>query len=290
MNVFRMKTLVLVCLLFSNACTTKAQLFEDSFSKTAKFNNGSRQKVLIIDNINGHVTVTGKQTDQVTVDVEQLITGDTEQDVTEGKSDLKLVVEEQEDTIFVYIDSPFIHRNKEGRHYGRSWQQAHRVDYEFRYDLKVTTPADVDLFVATINKGDVKVNGIYANKMRAYNVNGDVMLSDVTGQTKATTVNGVVEVTYKENPTGDCKYSTINGTIKVNYLKNLSADLKFKSMHGDFFTDFEVKSYVPTKVAKEESKEGIRLVVDKYTNVRVGKGNYVHRFETLNGDIYIKRN
>ena len=283
------KILGAMCFLLGMQCSTEAQKFEDSFTRTASFGS-STNKVLVVDNINGHVTINGQKSNEVQVKVNQSITGESESDLEEGKKDLKFVVENKGDTIFIYIDSPNIHRSRNGKHYGWNWDHYSSVDYNFRYDITINTPSDIDLYVGTINKGDVTVADIYAKKMRAHNVNGDVILKNVTGATKATTVNGVVEVDYKENPLGNCKYSTINGDVKIKYQKNLSANLKFKSMHGEFFTDFNVSSYLPTKVEKESSESGgIKLVVDKYTAVQVGKGAHSHKFETLNGDVYIIR-
>ncbi|MGB0523145.1 MAG: DUF4097 family beta strand repeat-containing protein [Flammeovirgaceae bacterium] len=273
-----------------NLIQAYAQKHEESFNRMAKFSENAKKRVFVLENVNGHVTVEGYQGNDVKMEIDKRITGDSDSDVEEGKRDIKFVVEEKGDTIYVYIDSPYMMRK---RHKGKSWwswNNHHEVDYAFNFDIKVKAPSNIDLSVHTINHGDVKVKGIYAENLRASNVNGDVILEDITGKTKATTVNGVVKASYKENPPENSKYSTINGDITIHYRKNLSAHLGFKSMHGEFFTEFDVSGYLPSKVDKQHDKSGtVRFVVNKYTGVTVGKGDVSYKFETLNGNIYIKK-
>jgi len=86
-------------------------------------------------------------------------------------------------------------------------------------------------------------------------------------------------------------YHTINGNINVTYQPGLSADLQFKSMHGDFFTNFPKAVLLPASVSKvkEKNGEGTVYKLSTKTTVRFGKGGMVFKFETFNGDVYIKK-
>ena len=280
---------LLTLLMMYNLFLAQAQKDEESFNRTANFTGNSSNKTLIIDNINGNVTVEGYSGNQVQIEVTRVITGDSNDDIEEGKRDLKFVVDELEDTVFIYIDSPHIIRKKHGNNIWWNWQHAESVDYDFRYDIRIKTPSNVNLHARTINRGAVKIKSIYAQNIRASNVNGDVTLQDVSGTTRATTVNGIVDVSFKENPTGNCKFSTVNGDITVHLKKNLSAQLQFKSMHGQFYSDFNVSGYLPTQVKKEKDGSSIRYSINKYTGVKVGQGDVDYKLETLNGDIYVKK-
>jgi DUF4097 and DUF4098 domain-containing protein YvlB len=123
------------------------------------------------------------------------------------------------------------------------------------------------------------------------NVNGAIAVTGAKGTTRAHTVNGGVSVSYIGLPQGASSYYTINGEIKVTYPENLSADLQFKSMNGEFFTDFPTVEILPAKITKnQESKNGATIYkLNKITEVRIGSGGNSLKFETLNGNIYIKK-
>ena len=62
-------------------------------------------------------------------------------------------------------------------------------------------------------------------------------------------------------------------------------------MNGQFFTDFPETEVLPTEVVKTESKNntGTMYKLNKNTQIRIGKGGKLFKFETLNGNIYIKK-
>lgn len=276
--------------LLANLSCSHAQKFEQTLKKSATFSDNGKQKVLVIDNINGYIKVEAHSSNTVELEADQRITSDSQSGLEQGKKEVKIAMEEHGDTIVIYIDCPYITRKRNGKNSWWNWNHDNEPDYYFKHDFRVKAPANINLSACTVNKGFVKIKGIHANELRAQNVNGDVFLEDVTGKTRAGTVNGSVEVSYKDNPPMDSKYSTVNGDITIHYRKDLSANLEFKSMHGEFFTDFDVSGYLPTKVSKEQGKSGnIRFVVNKYTGVKVGKGDKSYKFETLNGDIYVKK-
>jgi DUF4097 and DUF4098 domain-containing protein YvlB len=123
------------------------------------------------------------------------------------------------------------------------------------------------------------------------NVNEQIEIKNARGTTYAHTVNGNVSVTYLNNPPEASSYYTINGDINVNYQSDLSADLQFKSMNGDFYTDFPAAQLLPASVTKEKEKKGDGYVfkLNTSTAVRFGKGGKTFKFETLNGNVYIKK-
>ncbi len=123
------------------------------------------------------------------------------------------------------------------------------------------------------------------------NVNGMITLSNAKGITNAATINGNLTINYLSNPPGGCSYHTINGTIKVSYQPDLSADLEFMSIHGSYYTDFPDAGRMPAVVTKDQVANGHGMVykLNKSTAVRIGQGGRTFRFETINGDIFIKK-
>jgi hypothetical protein len=154
----------------------------------------------------------------------------------------------------------------------------------------VKVPFGMNLHISTVNDGIITVNNVIGT-LHINNVNEEISIKNATGTTYAHTVNGDVSVSYQANPPEECSYYTINGNINISYQPGLSADLQFKSMHGDFFTDFPEAELLPASVTKVKEKKGNSIVykLNTTTSVRFGKGGRTFKFETLNGNVYIKK-
>jgi len=122
-------------------------------------------------------------------------------------------------------------------------------------------------------------------------VNGSIEIINAKGTTSAHTVNGPVTVNYLSVPPEPCSYYTVNGEMNITYPASLSADLQFESMNGQFYTDFDDAEVMPSKVVKTASDNGGTTVykLNKASDVRIGAGGTLFKFETLNGNIYIKK-
>jgi DUF4097 and DUF4098 domain-containing protein YvlB len=151
-------------------------------------------------------------------------------------------------------------------------------------------PFNTSLDISTVNEGDIQVKDV-TGSLRVNNVNGPITIKNAKGVTRARTINGDVTVNYADLPPGESDYYTLNGTLSVTYPAALSADLQFKSMNGAFYTDFSNLEILPVRVTKNVEKSGARTVyklnIDK--QVRVGSGGKLFKFETMNGNIYIKK-
>jgi hypothetical protein len=66
--------------------------------------------------------------------------------------------------------------------------------------------------------------------------------------------------------------------------------LLFRSMQGEFYTDFEVKPITNSQPVKSESKSSKMIFkLENATAVQVGSGEVEYKFNTLNGDVYVKK-
>jgi len=262
---------------------------KEKISKTLNFDVASRQNLLIIKNIQGSILVEGIQTSQVLVDVDKRIEAESANNLEEGIRDITLGVISTRDTIILYTDSPYATLERRNGKVSYQWKNNDRdINYEFNFDYSVKVPVGTLVQVSTINNGDVKVVDTRA-AVRAGNVNGSVYLEKITGVTKATTVNGVVECEITEKPVEDCSFNTINGDIRITFPSNLSADVSYTTMHGDFYTDFDFE-ILPNKIEKttSTSESGTTYKIEKYPKFRIGDGDIQIWFKTLNGDMILK--
>jgi len=154
----------------------------------------------------------------------------------------------------------------------------------------VKVPFNVDLDASTVNDGDLYVKNVYG-KLNINNVNGKIDIVNAKGTTRAHTINGGVTVNYLAVPPDASSYYSINGELKVTYPSSLAADISFKSMNGQFYTDFQNVEVMPSKVTKSENKSGSSTTykLSKLSDIRFGSGGKLFKFETLNGNVYIKK-
>jgi len=281
---------MLPVLIFVLTLSVNGQDYSENIQRTARFERpNATDNTLRIHNIHGSVTVEGYDGDEIRIEAEKEVSSTFEDDIERAKKELNLEVEQEGNRIYIYIDAPFIDvRRRNGRINYRidRWDD----DYDFLFDIIVKVPKNTHLHASTINRGRIVIDGTLGD-ISASNVNGEVVLKDIAGQTRAHTVNGDITASYLNSPTQDSEYETVNGTIEVNYPDDLSADIYFKSLHGDLYTDFSNLRRLKTQVKAEQrgNNGGITYRIDKFAPVRIGNGGPEFRFEVLNGDVYVKR-
>lgn len=261
------------------------QEYNQHISKSFKLPN---QGVLALYNINGALDVEGYAGDQVLIEVDEKLSASDTGALEAGKREFKLAFEQSQDSILVYIAEPFDSRPHRDN---CCWccNRDDRPGYDFELSFKVKVPFSTNLNISTINKGDVTVKDV-SGALHVNNVNGKITIDNAQGVTKAHTINGNLTVSYAKTPPGNSEFYTLNGKLTVTFPADLSADLQFKSMNGQFFTDFDNVSELPVQVVQNRNQSGsgtvYKLDIDK--RVRIGNGGRLFRFETLNGNIYIK--
>ncbi len=243
--------------------------------------------VLALYNLNGSVKIQGYDGDKVLIEVDERIFAKTEESLGTGKKEFKLTFQQNGDSVLAYIAEPYDTRPHTNCYC--CCNNSRRIDYDFQLEFTVKVPRGMDLVISTINQGDINIQDV-AGMLKINNINGKITIKNARGTTDAHTINGNLTINYLSSPPGESNYYTLNGTLEVTYPANLSADLQFKSMNGGFYTDFANLAELPVHVTKNVSKEGsgtvYKLNIDK--QVRIGNGGRLFRFETMNGNIYIK--
>ena len=156
-----------------------------------------------------------------------------------------------------------------------------------RVDFEVRLPKSATLDVCTVNSGTLKVEGT-EGRYTLRNVNGDLEMVRVRGAGRASTVNGDLEASFTAPPDAAAEFRTVNGHVDVTLPASLSADLRLKSMNGGLYTDFETTP-LPSKATGERRNGRFTYRADRYASVRVGKGGPELTFETLNGDVQVRK-
>lgn len=264
-----------------------AKDFKEHMSKEFSVAGNGSGTYLSIYNISGFIKVEGYGGSKVLLEMDKMISANDDKQLELGKKEFKLGFSQQQDTVMAYIAEPFDSRPR------KNWQHNDNrrdIDYHYKVDFTIKVPYGTNLHISTVNEGDITVDNV-SGTLNINNVNGGITVKNAKATTRAHTINGNVTVDYLNNPGEASSYYTINGTIRVSYQPGLSADCTFKSMNGEFFTDFTDMQRLPATVSKVENKKGKGAVykINKITTVRFGKGGRTFNFETLNGNVYIKK-
>ncbi len=244
------------------------------------------KNVLAIYNINGSIKVEGYNGDKVVLEIDKKITAKTQDVLDQGKAEFKLEIAQDADSIIAYIANPFDSRPNRGR---RNWEGP-RIQYDFELDFTVKVPYSLNLQISTVNGGDITVNDV-TGSLGVRNVNGAIKVVNAKGKADMHTINGNVEVNFLTVPPGESDFKTLNGDIKITYPAALSVDCQFKTFHGDFFTDFPNVERLPVRVVKNSESRDNKTVykLSTETFIRIGSGGNTYKFETFNGNIYLKK-
>lgn len=248
---------------------------------------GSSKATLAVYNVFGYIKVEGYAGTKILIEIDKTISADNDKDLDAGKREFKLGFDQKSDTVTAYIAEPFDSRPGKKR---QNNENNRNMEYGFKVNYSVKVPYGTNLNISTVNDGAITVENV-SGSLKINNVNAGITVKNAKGTTLAHTVNGDILVNYLNNPKEASSYQTINGNIRITYQPGFSADLTFKSMHGEFFTDFAEAKLLPVTSSKVQDKNGRESVfkLNQTTTVRFGRGGSVFKFETLNGDVYIKK-
>ncbi len=277
-----MKTLLCLILIVPPAhCFQKHE--EEEIRRSLVFAQPGPEQRLLVDNIDGSITVEGYDGTEVQLIARRSTKADSEKRLQEAKEDVILDIQEKRDRIEVVVKTPWGTRwgygnRGEDRYYG----------YSVSFDFQLKVPRKTGLFLRTVNVGDIEVKDV-EGVFEVRNVNGNITMTGVAGHGLVGTVNGFLEASFVKSPKDDCSFKTVNGRIDVTFPAGLSADLSFKTFNGKAYTDFDlVPVDGPKMVRREKRGKTFYKLSDSYA-VRIGLGGPQLAFDTLNGNITIKR-
>jgi hypothetical protein len=257
----------------------------EEIRKTFSFTAPSgTEKRLIVDNICGSIEVVGTSDAQISLIARKTIHAESDERVSIAQEKVKLEISEEPDRIRLYVDAPW--RRDDGSTHGMDWEY---YGYSVTFDFELRVPSKTDLYLKTINEGEISVKDI-EGAFQVSNVNGGIEMSGLKGAGEFTTVNGNIKIGFARNPESSSTFKTVNGQVEVGFQGELSADLRLKTLNGEVYTDYEVAG-LPSE-APERAVHGRkwRYRSGESYRVRAGHGGPSLSFDTLNGNIYIVRN
>ena len=260
-----------VCLAHSNWPVGE----EETIEKTLTLSGQPMR--LVVDNLDGYVHVTGTSGSQVHVVAHKVIRAETQADLNQAKSEVKLEMKQQPGLVEIDYTAPWRCNSNCN---GCCEHQKHF--YEVTYDIDVQAPRDARTVISTVS-GQLQMQHL-GGDFEVRGVNGGIRMTDIAGSGDATTVNGAIDIQFARNPTRACNFKSVNGALDAKFQPGLSADLLFKTFNGEIYTDFDVTRLPVT--ADAERKDGMFVYrSNRRAAVRAGRGGPELNFETLNGSI-----
>lgn len=279
----------LIILLFTGAliscAQTNAQSSKEEIKKEISLTSAAKDVTLEVYNLLGSVKVEGYSGNKILVEIDKTISSKHQSDIDLGLKEFELGIDESTNKVVIYTKAPYDTRPKEKKSNNNNVKR----EYSIKLDFVIKVPHDINLKLSTINDGELVANNVYG-ELKINNINGGIKVQNAKNLAELHTINGGIDVTYATTPKNGSSYYTLNGTINATYPSSLSADLKLKSMNGSFYTDFPEAEVIPKTIVKKTDSGSVNTYkLNKDTHLKIGNGDSKLSFETLNGDIYIKK-
>jgi hypothetical protein len=259
----------------ANADVTDTRELEESLAVPA-----GEPLVVIVRNVFGSIKVTGHDANRVEMHATETVRGDLRADIDRARAEVALRTEQEPGRIAFRVR----HTDADDDDDRDGWRWD---NYVVEYDIELRVPRGAKVELATVNDGDITTEGVTGG-FTVRNVNGGVRLTGVGGGGSATTVNGEIRATFAAAPGEPTTFKTVNGDVDVTFPNSLSADLKFATMNGDVLTDFDVEEVQQATVVQRNGGR-FSARANRNSSFRVGAGGDPLTFNTLNGDIYVRK-
>ena len=219
-----------------------------------------------LDDQNGGITITGW--DQNEVEIKAVKHGGSQAELAAVKID----VDATADRVAVHTRLP---SGGSGFHWGLSWPWLKTQSHDVDYVIKVPQHAQLT-GIDSVN-GQIHISGV-GGDIKASNVNGQTRVADAAGGLKLDTTNGRIAAEFVRLAAGqDASFNSVNGRIEVTLPPDADATVSAGTLNGGITSDF------PALAAKKEFPVGHSL-----NGVLGGGAARVHA-EAVNGTIHFAR-
>jgi DUF4097 and DUF4098 domain-containing protein YvlB len=203
-----------------------------------------------LENINGSVKIASWDRNEVKVDA---VKSAYKQ---ERLNEAQIIVEADADSVNVRTDYP-------------SGNQTFTSSFPRRYDnpatveYTLTVPRRVRIDTIELINGDLDIEGVEGDVV-ASSINGHVRAMGLGGEAKLSTINGVLEATFKKlDDLKGISLNSVNGRVLLVIPSDANAQLRASTVHGAITNDFNIPvrdgEYVGHDLAGTLGRGGVRI-------------------------------
>jgi len=229
------------------AASASAQVTEE-FHRTVPLSSNGR---ISLDNINGNVTITGWERNEVQIDAVKKAGNQQKLD------EARIEVDASSDSVHIRTRYPEGHNNNNPA--------------TVTYELHVPRVAHLDSI--NLVNGSLDVSQV-SGDIKADLVNGKANVHDLAGRAELSSVNGVINAYYRslDNVTG-IKLKSVNGSVRLGLPSSPNADVRVSTLNGGITTDF------PLQVQGK--------FMGRHLDGKLGNGGTRIEISNVNGSVHI---
>jgi len=151
--------------------------------------------------------------------------------------------------------------------------------------------SSINLFGGMSN-GDITISDV-TGEIEVNTMDGDIHLNNISGGVIAHSMDGDLLIVFKEMPEeGPMAFSTIDGDIDVTFPSDTKATISAKNVDGDIYTDFDMDLTHVKKANLETNRGWKNGLAGMFGNTITGKikgGGADILISTVDGNIYIRK-
>lgn len=258
-----MRTLLLTATLLV-ATTAGAAELSETIDRTFDVRAGAN---VVLDNVNGRITVTSWDQPRVRVIAKKEVDGDRDQ-LKQALKELRVEIQPRDGGLVITTHYP---KEEHGITSIFDWLSGDHIDANVRYDI--TVPRTMNVNVSNTNGGIVLSDVTGSHELDT--TNGKIEVSRCAGSLDASTTNGSIHAELlRVNKGQPLRFETTNGRIEVAVPANAAADIDAATTNGSISSDLPVAT-------TRTSSNSLRGTIN-------GGGTSM-RLRTTNGGITIRR-
>ena len=257
-----MKKMIWIALASFGAMAANAATLHETFDRTFAAKPGG---TLVLSNVNGRVTIHSSAEAKIVVHADKSVDGGDQQTARRAMNELTIEATATDGGAKIVTHEP----QSAG---GGFWNflMGEHVETNVTYDVVVPSTFDID--VSNVN-GAILVTEV-SGKQRIETTNGRIELARCAGSFDVSTTNGSIRAELLQvGPGRDQSFETTNGRISLVVPASLAAEIDAETTNGSITTDLPVT----TKSFESNSLRGT-----------VGGGGPRLRLRTTNGSVEIR--
>ncbi|NHF60384.1 DUF4097 domain-containing protein [Flavobacteriaceae bacterium TP-CH-4] len=146
---------------------------------------------------------------------------------------------------------------------------------------EIYLPKSQNVSVTNTWDGDIRIEGFTGEVEANANLNGGLILENVSGPITAYSLNQGIKVVFdKIMQDSPIIITTTNGEIDVTLPGNTSANMELSSWNGDIYTNFDLS---------RPEKDGLKSISGRKVKGQLNNGGVAIRLKSTNGNIYLRK-
>jgi DUF4097 and DUF4098 domain-containing protein YvlB len=232
------------------AISASAQVTEE-FHRTVPLSANGR---VSLDNVNGNVTITGWERNDVQIDAVKKASNQQKLD------EARIEVDAGSDSVHIRTRYPEGHNNNNPA--------------TVNYELHVPRVARLD-GINLVN-GSLTVSQV-SGDIKASLVNGRTTVHDLAGRAELSSVNGTINAYYRSlDNVGEIRLKSVNGSVSLGLPASPNADVSVSTVNGGISTDFPLQvqgKFMGRRIDGKLGNGGTRIEISNVNgSVHIGPG------------------